>query len=105
MIRRPPRSTLFPYTTLFRSSGKTIDSIDLDALREALITGSSLLQSIDDLSEWFQPEAVEGFRLLATKRSDLASFMLAAKTALEQFDAIQEYDRLVAGLNGSEAEL
>src|SRR3954464_16102029 len=22
MIRRPPRSTLFPYTTLFRSSGK-----------------------------------------------------------------------------------
>src|SRR5258708_14504845 len=24
MIRRPPRSTLFPYTTLFRSSFKTI---------------------------------------------------------------------------------
>src|SRR5258708_17750687 len=23
MIRRPPRSTLFPYTTLFRSSGHT----------------------------------------------------------------------------------
>src|SRR2546429_9725652 len=25
MIRRPPRSTLFPYTTLFRSRGGTID--------------------------------------------------------------------------------
>src|SRR3712207_7230215 len=24
MIRRPPRSTLFPYTTLFRSSGTTL---------------------------------------------------------------------------------
>src|SRR2546430_16928900 len=24
MIRRPPRSTLFPYTTLFRSRGKSI---------------------------------------------------------------------------------
>src|SRR5260370_9251790 len=24
MIRRPPRSTLFPYTTLFRSQGKRI---------------------------------------------------------------------------------
>src|SRR3712207_8265280 len=24
MIRRPPRSTLFPYTTLFRSCGSTI---------------------------------------------------------------------------------
>src|SRR5437764_3036412 len=26
MIRRPPRSTLFPYTTLFRSRGLAIDS-------------------------------------------------------------------------------
>src|SRR2546422_1162769 len=26
MIRRPPRSTLFPYTTLFRSGYLTIDS-------------------------------------------------------------------------------
>src|SRR2546427_9093673 len=25
MIRRPPRSTLFPYTTLFRSRGKDIN--------------------------------------------------------------------------------
>src|SRR5258705_7627321 len=24
MIRRPPRSTLFPYTTLFRSAGKVL---------------------------------------------------------------------------------
>src|SRR5256885_11074527 len=29
MIRRPPRSTLFPYTTLFRS----VDGGDLEALR------------------------------------------------------------------------
>src|SRR5256885_10820346 len=27
MIRRPPRSTLFPYTTLFRSARVTISSI------------------------------------------------------------------------------
>src|SRR3712207_4497181 len=35
MIRRPPRSTLFPYTTLFRSSqsGETMDT--LMALRHA----------------------------------------------------------------------
>src|SRR5256885_16840402 len=31
MIRRPPRSTLFPYTTLFRSGG-----LDRDAQREAV---------------------------------------------------------------------
>src|SRR5256884_2914743 len=28
MIRRPPRSTLFPYTTLFRSDIEHIDHID-----------------------------------------------------------------------------
>src|SRR2546430_11068112 len=31
MIRRPPRSTLFPYTTLFRSSAP-IGAIDIQAL-------------------------------------------------------------------------
>src|SRR2546422_5573210 len=40
MIRRPPRSTLFPYTTLFRSDrdllfGQFLDA--LDRLREALV--------------------------------------------------------------------
>src|SRR2546429_3444263 len=34
MIRRPPRSTLFPYTTLFRS------------LDHALVDGDSLLQRV-----------------------------------------------------------
>src|SRR5256885_12104095 len=27
MIRRPPRSTLFPYTTLFRSDGLAADAV------------------------------------------------------------------------------
>src|SRR3712207_8975580 len=34
MIRRPPRSTLFPYTTLFRSAGSS-PGLELDALDEA----------------------------------------------------------------------
>src|SRR5688572_31649312 len=34
MIRRPPRSTLFPYTTLFRSGGALIGLVaDADELR------------------------------------------------------------------------
>src|SRR5689334_23792046 len=32
MIRRPPRSTLFPYTTLFRSFGATLRNGDLPCL-------------------------------------------------------------------------
>src|SRR5256885_14594521 len=31
MIRRPPRSTLFPYTTLFRSHGRVLLIVDADA--------------------------------------------------------------------------
>src|SRR2546422_4872172 len=32
MIRRPPRSTLFPYTTLFRSSGARYRRLSIDNL-------------------------------------------------------------------------
>src|SRR3712207_8883544 len=35
MIRRPPRSTLFPYTTLFRSTGETPHHVVEMALRPA----------------------------------------------------------------------
>src|SRR2546425_1642472 len=31
MIRRPPRSTLFPYTTLFRSDSRTVADLELIA--------------------------------------------------------------------------
>src|SRR2546430_6117029 len=30
MIRRPPRSTLFPYTTLFRSAARRVDARHLE---------------------------------------------------------------------------
>src|SRR5258708_21836080 len=48
MIRRPPRSTLFPYTTLFRSlskSGKaaTKDSITADSISPSIFLSVSCL--------------------------------------------------------------
>src|SRR2546430_13408077 len=36
MIRRPPRSTLFPYTTLFRSYGEVVDPWDLNPFGQNL---------------------------------------------------------------------
>src|SRR3712207_7070337 len=36
MIRRPPRSTLFPYTTLFRSASEAVPLADLDHAALAL---------------------------------------------------------------------
>src|SRR5689334_23988995 len=42
MIRRPPRSTLFPYTTLFRSSPKVGDPPEASNMR---LVGMSDLQA------------------------------------------------------------
>src|SRR3712207_7795597 len=33
MIRRPPRSTLFPYTTLFRSAGQVLPVVEAAVVR------------------------------------------------------------------------
>src|SRR2546427_1707306 len=44
MIRRPPRSTLFPYTTLFRSHAP------LRALRNGRRTGQDELWALQDVS-------------------------------------------------------
>src|SRR2546430_12166394 len=55
MIRRPPRSTLFPYTTLFRSmmgsKGITCEGLPTgrtDLIREGVLTGC--------LSCWYETE-------------------------------------------------
>src|SRR5690348_17877888 len=42
MIRRPPRSTLFPYTTLFRSFDPARQPLDLD------VAGLANLAHLDD---------------------------------------------------------
>src|SRR3989441_11267533 len=54
MIRRPPRSTLFPYTTLFRSihptpsgasMGKLVSAAVLGAIAFSVLLASALLRS------------------------------------------------------------
>src|SRR5438067_11360123 len=48
MIRRPPRSTLFPYTTLFRSLSLTLVQLrgnDLDGAQQTLQKGLTRIPS------------------------------------------------------------
>src|SRR2546426_12656515 len=52
MIRRPPRSTLFPYTTLFRSGGKAAVA---EAARNVACTGGRPL-GIPDCLNFGSPE-------------------------------------------------
>src|SRR5260221_2226492 len=60
MIRRPPRSTLFPYTTLFRSAflQQTVPlslssemMVQCERLLEGWVTGLRLLRSEEHTSE------------------------------------------------------
>src|SRR5258707_2719262 len=44
MIRRPPRSTLFPYTTLFRSNPRSFPFVYLGSLVLVLLTGAYLVR-------------------------------------------------------------
>src|SRR5436190_9659494 len=48
MIRRPPRSTLFPYTTLFRSGGIAALVLELTQLRRFSRITSALRRSCSD---------------------------------------------------------
>src|SRR5258708_22073859 len=52
MIRRPPRSTLFPYTTLFRS--RNLQEVDLGYSRDQL-----LLARVDFLQSGYKGAAVQ----------------------------------------------
>src|SRR2546425_5207986 len=42
MIRRPPRSTLFPYTTLFRSLALGLGQLEVGFISTATLFGSAL---------------------------------------------------------------
>src|SRR5205807_4136595 len=70
MIRRPPRSTLFPYTTLFRSKYKTIsrDSPVIFPCPPAMTTGMS--RSEEHTSELQSPCNLVCRLLLEKKKHD-----------------------------------
>src|SRR3712207_7898754 len=66
MIRRPPRSTLFPYTTLFRSEQEGVQFVllwftDLEGhLKSFAITPAELEDALDD-GMGFDGSSITGF--------------------------------------------
>src|SRR5258708_21573557 len=77
MIRRPPRSTLFPYTTLFRSSGATRTGktyyLQLD-LVQAIERGSeAVIRSEEHTSELQSPDHLVCRLLLEKKKAELCA--------------------------------
>src|SRR3712207_8524828 len=66
MIRRPPRSTLFPYTTLFRSRDAEmrhpVQEVD-GAVERVHVPAVALVGALDD-ARFLHHQAVAGARLL-----------------------------------------
>src|SRR2546430_5537237 len=69
MIRRPPRSTLFPYTTLFRSRDLERGGDQAEIARGRLVEGEQLEAEVVDLDV----EAVDGVIRSEEHTSELQS--------------------------------
>src|SRR2546422_7275591 len=63
MIRRPPRSTLFPYTTLFRSLAELARGLVTGAAHEAAVARLFFIQSHEDLLDEESRKTARDFRL------------------------------------------
>src|SRR2546430_12482691 len=61
MIRRPPRSTLFPYTTLFRSPNPPIDAGHYTTL-SGTVTLDTRNDRTDPTAGWFMSAQLESSR-------------------------------------------
>src|SRR3712207_7383817 len=71
MIRRPPRSTLFPYTTLFRSAAATRDAL-ADGFDGVLHFAAYALvaESVSQPERYWSNNVIGSFNLLAGMRSE-----------------------------------
>src|SRR3712207_8059392 len=87
MIRRPPRSTLFPYTTLFRSEGALAQLAREEPSHEL---GLLLGGAAEELSE---DPSTRGCRPASGRRADLDD------------RAIEVLDRKITRLNSSHANI
>src|SRR2546427_6825364 len=76
MIRRPPRSTLFPYTTLFRSSAARMTALypaTVACEDRASIGCARVIRGIDSIANAITPRAASRSRRSEEHTSELQS--------------------------------
>src|SRR3712207_3977691 len=93
MIRRPPRSTLFPYTTLFRSEVGAAGGDRLEVLADAVQDLRDGVRVVDDLAE--ARAAVEPFGELAGQLLHAADGGELGHVGAQQVEVLDEDFALV----------
>src|SRR3712207_8982803 len=97
MIRRPPRSTLFPYTTLFRSGPVPImpdEGVDYTKSYDDLAIPRS---SYDEVAEYISAEMIQAAKEIKYTRRDESNSSRPTKGACQ--------DRKSTRLNSSHANI
>src|SRR3989449_11603889 len=92
MIRRPPRSTLFPYTTLFRSQPRQKRHRGVIAMHRTLLIASLMALALVPASGRAQGSGDETARRLQATRAELE----ARRDALREMARTARPDWLVA---------
>src|SRR2546427_8761432 len=70
MIRRPPRSTLFPYTTLFRSVFVAVDEIDFRSIDDQQVRRRVVKEEMFvGLDHFFQVLVIDRFLIGGDRKS------------------------------------
>ena len=103
MIRRPPRSTLFPYTTLFRSQSDEIKSLrtDVDGLKTQMtdISKASARPALDGAKGMLSSTVAQDFVARYLRRGDQAGIELKSLSGASGpeggFAVPQEIDGLI----------
>src|SRR4051794_41482609 len=88
MIRRPPRSTLFPYTTLFRSNFCVMEAIKLCSLDTPIIFIEARIRSEERFSRNAETDIV--CRLLLEKKTQRCWWKPAVDSPWHAFAGARE---------------
>src|SRR2546428_1670742 len=98
MIRRPPRSTLFPYTTLFRSKYPRVQTAQQEALIRKPI--KELLAELDPAQFWqiHRSTLINARAIAGIVRDDRGRQLVAVKGRPEMLEVSRSYAHLFKGM-------
>src|SRR5256885_9426760 len=94
MIRRPPRSTLFPYTTLFRSPGVTFAYRETRTVERNALAGNEVAESTLDAER--PPRSEEHTSELQSPCNLVCRLLLEKKKHTTRARAVTQRRRLAA---------